>query len=188
MSAHARSNLYIGLFFLIIALFAMFVWIPLDTETGLTEKARRRILIGDALAPTVACGFILLGGLLLVFRERTAVDQPVMTRSQLGFLTQTVSVIIIGILVMRYAGPVVAEMANLLRAEPIEYRLLRATPGWKHVGFVAGGAIIVTGMITIVERKFTRRAVLTALIAVLLIIAVFDLPFEDLLLPPNGDV
>jgi len=89
---------------------------------------------------------------------------------------------------MRYTGPVLAELVNIFRAEPIEYRLLRATPGWKHVGFVLGGVIVVSGMITIVERRFTRRAVLTALVAVLVMIAVFDLPFEDLMLPPNGDV
>jgi len=155
MSTHSRSNLYLGLFFGVIALFAIFVWIPLDTETGLTEKARRRILIGDALAPTLACGFILVGALLLVLKERAAAAQPVIARSHVWFLTRM---------------------------------LLRATPGWKHVGFVLGGVIVVSGMITIVERRFTRRAVLTALVAVLVMIAVFDLPFEDLMLPPNGDV
>lgn len=188
MSAHSRSNLYIGLFFLVVALLAIFVWIPLDTETGLTEKARRRVLIGDALAPTVACGFLLVGGLLLIFRERNATDQPVITRTHVLFLRRILAVIIAGILVMRYTGPALAELANLFRSEPVEYRLLRATAGWKHVGFVLGGVFIVSGMIAIVERKLTRRAVLTACVAVLVIIAVFDLPFEDLLLPPNGDV
>lgn len=188
MSVHSRANLYIGLFFLAAALFAIFVWIPLDTETGLTEKARRRILIGDALAPTIACVFVILGGLLLVLRERKAAHQPVLSGSQLAFILRIVAVIIVGILVMRYAGPAAAELANLFRSEPAEYRLLRATPGWKHIGFVAGGVILVSGMISIVERKVTRRAVLTALVAVLLMIAVFDMPFEDLQLPPNGDV
>ena len=188
MSTHSRSNLYLGLFFGVIALFAIFVWIPLDTETGLTEKARRRILIGDALAPTLACGFILVGALLLVLKERAAAAQPVIARSHVWFLTRMIAVIVLGILAMRYTGPVLAELVNIFRAEPIEYRLLRATPGWKHVGFVLGGVIVVSGMITIVERRFTRRAVLTALVAVLVMIAVFDLPFEDLMLPPNGDV
>ncbi len=188
MSAHSRSNLYIGLVFFGLALFAIFVWIPLDTETGLTEKARRRILIGDALAPTVACVFVVLGGLLLIFRERKASGQPTLTQAHLWFLGRIVGVIVLGILVMRYTGPLLAEVTNLFRAEPIEYRLLRATPGWKHIGFVFGGMVVVSGMISIVERKFTRRAALTSLVAVLVMIAIFDLPFEDLLLPPNGDV
>ncbi len=188
MSAYSRSNLYIGLFFLIIALLAIFVWIPLDTETGLTEKARRRILIGDALAPTVACVFLLVGGLILVLFERRASDQPVIARSQVLFIGRIMSVIVLGVFVMRFSGPILAELVNLFRAEPIEYRLLRATPGWKHVGYVLGGMIVVAGMISIIERKITRRAVVTALFAVLIMLAVFDLPFEDLLLPPNGDV
>ncbi len=188
MSEHSRSNLYIGLSLGIAALIAIFIWIPLDTETGLTERARRRILIGDALAPTIACGFIVVGALLLVLRERTAAAQPVIARSHVVFITRIMAVTVLGVLVMRYTGPALAELTNLFRAEPIEYRLLRATPGWKHVGFVLGGVITVAGMIAIVEQKLTRRAVLTALAAVLVMIGVFDLPFEDLLLPPNGDV
>jgi len=188
MSAHSRSNLYIGLFFGVAALLAIFIWIPLDTETGLTEKARRRIVIGDALAPTIACGFILVGALLLLLRERTAAAQPVISRSHVAFISRIAGVIILGVFVMRYTGPALAELANLFRAEPIEYRLLRATPGWKHVGFILGGVLTVAGIIAIVEHKLTRRGVLTAIAAVLLIIGVFDLPFEDLLLPPNGDV
>ena len=188
MSAQVRSNVYIGLFFVTAALLAVFVWIPLDTDTGLIEKVRGRRIIGDALAPTIAGGFLFLGGLLLLLAERNAPDQPVISAGQIGFIARMLSVILIGLLTMRYAGPALAELANLFRDEPVEYRLLRATPGWKHVGFVLGGLIIVTGMITIVERRFSRRALLTALVAVLVIIAVFDLPFEDLLLPPNGDV
>lgn len=188
MPAQSRANLYVGLFFLTVALFAIFVWIPLDTETGLVERARSRILIGDALAPTVACGFLLLGGLLLVLFERNKPDQEIISRSQLTFITRIVGVITLGVLVMRYAGPALAELVNFFRAEPIEYRLLRATPGWKHFGFVLGGVTLVSSIIAIVEARFTRRAMLTAVIAVLLMIAVFDLPFDDLQLPPNGDV
>ena len=97
-------------------------------------------------------------------------------------------VTIVSLLVMRFAGPFFAEIANLFRAEPIEYRLLRATPGWKHVGFVLGGVMMVSGIIAIVERGFSRRGLLTAVLAVVVMILVFDVPFEDLLLPPNGDV
>lgn len=188
MSTHSRSNLFIGLLGLALALLAIFVWIPMDTDSGLIERVRGRTVIGDALAPTIAAGFVVLGGLLLILRERKAVDQPVVTRSQVWFLMRIVGVIVAGILAMRYTGPALAELVNLFRPEPIDYRLLRATPGWKHVGFILGGMIVVAGMIAIVERKFTRRAVLTALAAILVMIAIFDLPFEDLLLPPNGDV
>lgn len=188
MSVRSRSNLLVGLAAAAVALASIFVWIPLDTDSGLVEKMRGRVVIGDALAPTVACGFLLLGGLLLIIFERDASHQPVIARAQILFFGRMMGVIVLGILVMRYTGPAIAELVNLFRAEPVEYRLLRATPGWKHVGFALGGFITVSGMIAIVERKLTLRAALTALMAVLVIIAVFDLPFEDLLLPPNGDV
>lgn len=188
MPQPSRTNLYLGLGCLAFALLAVLVWIPLDTETGLVEKARRRLVIGDALAPTVACGFLLLGGLLLVLFERDAEDQPQLSLEQLGFIARITGVSVAGFVAMRYAGPALAEAVNLFRTEPLEYRLLRATPGWKHIGFVLGGVIVVAGMIGIVERRLTPRAFLTAVLAVALLIAVFDLPFEDLLLPPNGDV
>lgn len=188
MPAQSRANLFVGLFFVVIALFTIFVWIPLDIETGLIEKARGRFVIGDALAPTIACAFLVIGGLLLVLFERKKPEQEIISRSQMSFITRIVCMIILGVIIMRYTGPILAELVNIFRAEPIEYRLLRATPGWKHVGYISGGISLIAGVIAIVEGKLTRRALITALIAVLAMIAVFDVPFDDLLLPPNGDV
>ncbi len=188
MPAKSRSNLYLGLICVAFALLLIFVWIPLDTKTGLVEKVRGRIKIGDALAPTVAAGFVLLGGVLMLLTERNRPDQPKIRRSQLGFIAKLIAVVVASFVIMRFTGPIIAEMANLFRPEPIEYRLLRATPGWKHIGFVLGGVMMVAGVICIVERRFSRRAIFTGLIAAIALIAVFDLPFDDLLLPPNGDV
>lgn len=188
MLAQSRANLYVGLFFLVVALITIFVWIPLDTDTGLVEKLRGRFVIGDALAPTIACGFLILGGLLLVLFERKKPEQEIISRSNLSFITRIIGVFVLGVLAMRYTGPILAEIINLFRPEPIEYRLLRATAGWKHIGFIVGGVGMVSGIIAVVEGKLTRRALLTSVITVVLIISIFDLPFDDLLLPPNGDV
>ncbi|WP_270728867.1 hypothetical protein [Shimia sp. Alg240-R146] len=166
----------------------IFIWIPLDTKTGIVERARGKFVIGDALAPTVAAGFVLLGGLLLLVFERNAEDQPALGPSKIKFVASVVAVIGVGFAIMRFAGPAAVEVANLFREDPLEYRLLRATPVWKHIGYVMGGTIMVSGIIAIVERKMSRRAVLTGIAAVVVLIAVFDLPFDDLLLPPNGDV
>jgi hypothetical protein len=70
----------------------------------------------------------------------------------------------------------------------LEYRLLRDMIGIKHIGFLIGGVIMVGGMITVVEGRLSRRALIIGLIWSLVLILVYDLPFEDLLLPPNGDV
>ena len=188
MPEHSRSNLYLGLICVVAAVLLMAVWIPLDTKTGIVEKVRGRFVIGDALAPMVAACFILLGGVILVIKERAVPDQQGIGRREVVFAASLLSITIVSFLVMRFAGPVLAELVNLFRETPVEYRLLRATPGWKHVGFALGGVMMVTGIISVVERRVSRRAVLTALFAVAVMIAVFDLPFEDLLLPPNGDV
>ncbi|MEM7472600.1 MAG: hypothetical protein AAF340_14725 [Pseudomonadota bacterium] len=184
----SRSNLFIGLFCIAFALVLIFIWIPLDTKTGIVERARGKYVIGDALAPTVAAGFVLLGGLLLLMFERHAKLQPILSLSKIKFVASLIAVIIVGFGVMRFAGPIAVEVANMFRDDPMEYRLLRATPGWKHIGYIFGGMIIVSGIIAIVERKMSRRALMTGLAVVVILIAVFDLPFDDLLLPPNGDV
>ncbi len=188
MSAQSRSNLYLGLLLIAFALLLIFIWIPLDSKTGIVEKARGRFIIGDALAPTVAAGFVLLGGLLLLFFERNAPSQPHLSKSQITFVARLTALVVVSFTIMRFAGPIAVEIINLFRADQMEYRLLRATPGWKHIGFFLGGVTMISGIVSVVERKLTRRAILTGVIATLVLIAVFDLPFEDLLLPPNGDV
>ena len=188
MSAQSRSKLYLGLICVVVALVLIFIWIPLDTKTGIVEQSRGKFIIGDALAPTVAAGFVLLGGLVLSVFERSADAQPDLRKDQITFVAMLSAVVIVSIGIMRFAGPAAAEFTNMFRNEPIEYRLLRATPGWKHIGFILGGVTMVSGIVAIVEHRLSSRAVLTGIVAVLVLIAVFDLPFEDLLLPPNGDV
>jgi len=88
------------------------------------------------------------------------------------------------LLMMRWAGP----LASWVAGSEAEYRLLRTTAPWKWIGFALGGVTLVTGTIAAIERRLTLRAWLIGIGAVALLIAVFDLPFDDLLLPPNGDV
>jgi len=50
-----------------------------------------------------------------------------------------------------------------------------------------GGDTLVAGVIGLGERRASPRALLWGALAVIGLIALFDLPFDDLLLPPNGD-
>lgn len=171
----------LGLGCIAFALVLAFIWIPLDTETWLVERKRGRYIVGDSLAPTLAAGFILMAGLMLLFERRAPGDHP--SRQNLAFIG-TVSIIgVIGIVLMRWAGPVAA---SLLAAE--EYRLLRDTAPWKYIGFVLGGGSMVFCIVSFVEQRTTWRALWVALVAVIGIIVLYDLPFDDVLLPPNGDV
>ncbi len=183
-----KTNLILGLAITVFALALVFVWIPLDTDTGLVEKVRRQVTIGDSLAPTVAGLFLLIGGGLLMLFERNAPDQRELAISSLGFIGVLVALIALSLLVMRFTGPALVAVVNMAFDSSLEYRLLRDSVPWKYAGYFIGGTVLLTGMISLVEGRVGRRTVLIAVAAVIVLIAIYDLPFDDLLLPPNGDV
>jgi hypothetical protein len=170
----------LGLGCIVFALVLAFVWIPLDTETWYVERKRGRYIVGDSLAPTLAAGFILMAGLMLLFERRISDYHP--SRHNLAFIGAISIFGIVSILLMRWAGPFSASLAGE------EYRLLRDTAPWKYIGFGIGGGTMIFCMISFVEQRITWRALWVALAAVIGIIVLYDLPFDDVLLPPNGDV
>lgn len=188
MSFQSRSNLFLGLFFILFSLVLIFVWIPLDTDSGIIEKVRRQVTIGDALAPTIAGVFLLIGGVILVLFERRASEQPDFDRPAFGFFLKVLALLAISMLIMRFAGPAAVAVAGLLTDTPLQYRLLRDTLPWKYVGFFLGGTLMISGLIGLIEGRVTLRTVLIGIGAVVVMIAIYDWPFDDLLLPPNGDV
>ncbi len=177
-----------------VALFAiiLFVWIPLDVETGIIEKVRRQKELGDAFAPFVAALIIGLGGLLLLFekmptdsRQTSSDVQSTSGKADLTHAGVILCLLTIGLLLMRYVGPLAVA---LFHDTPTEYRLLRDTAPWKYLGFVAGGLWLIVSFIVLIERRLRMKHLLIAFCVVLLLIALYDLPFDTLLLPPNGDV
>ena len=179
----------LGAFFVLFAVLLVFVWVPLDVDSGYLEKVRRQVTIGDALAPTVAGGFLLIGGLGLMLFGGT----PTETEEPIDFLALQFAALLFGVYVLSFVmmllvGPLAVGLSNIFTGADQEYRLLRDTVPWKYLGFIVGGTLAVTATITLLEGKFSLRALLIGLIAVIAMIAVYDLPFDDLLLPPNGDV
>lgn len=188
MNPGSRSNFHLGLILVGFAVILLFVWIPLDIETGLIEQIRRRVVIGDAAAPTIAALFVLIGALLLITLERRTPDQPSVEADSLRFVFSVIALFSISLLVMRYLGPLLVSAADTIFHGPLEYRLLRDTAPWKYLGYFAGGTLLVAGLISLVERRLTLATIVIGAIAAILFMAIFDLPFDDLLLPPNGDV
>ena len=182
------SNKLIAGLFLVLSLIILGVWIPNDVETGMLEKMRRRWVIGDSLAPTLAAGFVLIGALLILLVEKRSEKQFTMTVQQLVFFLKLLFVVLFALSVMRHLGPILVQSYATIVDLDLEYRLLRELIGIKHIGFLIGGMIMVGGMIAVLERRLSRRALMIGLIWSLVLILVYDLPFEDLLLPPNGDV
>lgn len=158
----------------------LLVWIPLDVQTGIVEQSRRRTVVGDSLAPAIAGVFILLGAVLLALRHRRE-STPGMSRHNVGFIVALIAIAAFAFALMRWTGPVAAQLMGL------EYRLLRVDYPWKVIGFVSGGWVMVFGLIALAERRASVRGALVAAAIVALLIAAYDLPFDDLLLPPNGD-
>ena len=184
----SRSNLFLALGILCFAAVLIFLWIPFDIETGLTEKQRRRVVIGDALAPTVAGAFLLIGGLGLLVFERNSDDQPVLSASNMRFLIVALGITILAFVVMRYAGPIAVSLYNTLVGTELEYRLLRDTAPWKYIGYISGGTVLAAGLISLVGGRLTWKTIGIGLAAAIVLILIYDVPFDDLLLPPNGDV
>ena len=182
MLRHLSASDILGIVCIAAAVLALSVWIPLDIETGLIEKVRRQTSIGDSLLPTLACGFVVAGGLLLLLLERNPEQR--LSGENFRFLLILLVILAVAFGAMRWLGP----SAVWLLTEDGSYRAVRDTAPWKHIGYVAGGTILIAGLMAMVEGRVTWRGVIIGLLAALALIAVYDLPFEDLLLPPNGDV
>lgn len=171
---------WLGLSFLALAGVIVLVWVPLDTDTGLVETVRRRLVVGDALAPTLAGVIIGLGGVLTALRPGS---QATPDRDNLRYAIGLLVVFAVGLGLMRWTGPALAALLS-----EADYRVLRDTAPWKYTGFLTGGTVLVGTLIAFGEGRLRPRSFVIAAIACLAMILVYDLPFEDLLLPPNGDV
>ena len=181
MFKHFGGDRWLGLFVSAAALLLIFVWVPLDIDTGIVEKVRRQLVIGDSLGPVVAGSVILIGGLLCLLRPNA--DDPAVGVANLRWLGTLLVLMVLSFSLMRFVGPFVVELI----AEP-SYRALRATPPWNYVGYLFGGTLLVAGLNWAVQGRLTTRAIVVAVLASLAIALLYDLPFDNLQLPPNGDV
>ena len=183
----------LAIFFIIASLISLLVWIPNDIETGVIEKFRRQITIGDAMAPTmVAWGVLFVSIALLIdailsSRAPRASENSVMDAQSFVFLFKLTIVIIIALLLMFYGGPLLVDFLNLVNGESNNYRLLKGSPPYKYIGYILGGFVMVFGSIGVVENKFSTNGAWLSIIAVTVLTLLYDVPFDNLLLPPNGD-
>jgi hypothetical protein len=182
-----RANLYLSLGCILFALVLAFVWAPLDSGSGIILKVRRQVSIGDALAPTLAAATIGLGAVMVLLQRRDP-DQPGLTLGNLRFLFRFLVTCALGFALMRWTGPLAVALANLAGDGELSYRALRDTAPWKYIGFLVGGTFLITALIAPADHRLRLRTVLIAAAAIIGLIALYDLPFDDLLLPPNGDV
>ena len=170
------KEIWLGVFFLGFGLLTLFVWIPQDTDSGLLTKVRRTTLIGDALAPSIAALLLSLSALWLIISSLGGETKS--EKNDWLPALKISAILIISVLLMRWTGPFLIE----------EYRSLRDTLPWKYVGYLLGGSFMIFGLISLVEKRMSSSYLLLAIVITAIIGLIYDLPFEDLLLPPNGDV
>ena len=177
---------------------ALGFWIPTDTETGLLVEDRYSTQVGDALAPTlVAIGITLISALLLLSSVTSSGTRaPAATEVQpgahlssanLNFIVVLLAIIAVSLALMYFAGPLIVDGLRSAGAKLGTYRSLIKTPPYNYIGFALGGIVLVASLIAWIEGRPSLRAVLVGIAAVAALIALYDLPFNTLLLPPNGD-
>lgn len=183
-----RSEIIFALVAALFGALTLAVWIPNDIETGLIDTFRRQTFIGDALIPVIAAAIILVCAILHLLVTVRGPGEPLLAdaelgRESLGFMLIVGAIIALALVVMFWLGPLVAALTG----EAAGYRTLRDTAPYKYLGFLAGGMIMVLGLVTLVEGRLQGKRVLAVLGAVIVLIIIFDVPFDSLLLPPNGD-
>ena len=182
MRERVNQDVILGVLALLFGCFIAFYWAPLDSDTGLAEKVRGRWSIGDALAPTVAGVVIAATGAFIVLGGVMRGAQATLSLRNFAYLAAFLAIVIAGFLTMRYAGPVVAGALGE------EYRVLRDERPWKYLGFVLGGGGMIFALMSLAEGRMQARRLALALAIAAGLALIYDLPFEDLLMPPNGDV
>jgi len=185
MNKH-ESDRILGIVIVLASLLILSVWVPNDIETGVIERVRRRTVLGDSLLPVFAASVLLLSGALLSIGRPS--ENRGLTVANLRFIFGMGLIFVVTLVVMRFAGPLLVDVAGDVVGAPDGYRALRDTAPWKYIGFVLGGAAMILSTVWMAERRIGGAVIVTALAAVLGIIMLFDIPFDDLLLPPNGDV
>lgn len=183
-----NTDVALGLGVIVLALLAIFAWVPHDTATGLIVKLRGRVSVGDALAPVAAFVLMAVAGVLIAFEGRGKDWSPHPSLANLQFVGLFTALFLVSVILMRWTGPALVGLAHLAGGTDHSYRDLRDTIPWKYTGFVTGGTFLVTMLMSLIERRLSWRALFVGLAATALLIAIFDVPFPDLLLPPNGDV
>jgi hypothetical protein len=179
-----NSDFLLGIGGLVAGCLILIVWIPLDVETGLIEKVRSRVVIGDSLAPSLSALVLIVAGLMQTiqsFRTR-GTGSAELSWNSVKYVGLMLALLGLSMAAMRWTGPIAAHVGHA------DYRSLRDTVPWKYIGYLLGGSTMVFGLISMIEGRLRWRVLIISVLAVLALMLVYDLPFDNLLLPPNGDL
>lgn len=182
--SNKRYDVVISLVGIILALLTLFVWIPNDIDTGVIDVWRRSVRIGDAMLPTFAAVVILGSSIVIGLRAVFGHASGGPRAMSLKFMAKVLAVFIVSIAVMWSAG---SALVSIWFSGEVPYRSLIDTAPWNYTGFVLGGALMIFGFISIARHRVEWGNLGIALVAAILIALLYDVPFDNLYLPPNGD-
>lgn len=187
-----KAELAIACVFFIAGLLTVFVWIPNDSETRMIETFRRQTTMGDAFLPMVAAAIITICAaihfvLTLMRNDLHDTERPVFDRYSAAFMLQLITIIAVSLALMYWTGPLMVKLFAQSEAVEISYRQMRSTYPYKVAGFVFGGFTLVFAVTCLIEGRLKWWRVVSSLLVVAVLLMIFDLPFDNIILPPNGD-
>lgn len=174
-----------------IGVLAILFWIPNDIETGMVETFRRQTTMGDAFLPVLTAYAVLICAAIqltiAIFRREdpTAITTGFDIRSPV-VIGGVLLIVAVSLVLVFWTGPLAVA---LFGPDDLEfgYRQARDSFPWKYVGYVVGGFVMIFALTSLIEGAIRLRRAVSSILAVLFLILVFDVPFENILLPPNGD-
>lgn len=184
LQSEQKRDVAIGILGSCCALMILFLWIPNDVDTGVVDVWRRTVRIGDAMLPTFAAYGILIASIGIMAQNFFIKSQVPVRAVASAFIFSLFAILTISLLLMLVTGPVCIW---LWTGGEMNYRQVLASAPWKYLGFLVGGTLMVFGFISLSEHQIRWRNVGIAVLSTILIALLYDLPFDSLFLPPNGD-
>ncbi len=190
-----RWNLGIGVLALVAGIVALVVWIPEDTETGVLMQDRYSVEIGDGMAPTMSMIGVLVVSIALIAVSCLQIRSGASKADEDGIgipgesfaaMAAVAASLAVSLTLMVWAGPLAVVSLQAGGVDIGSYRELSDTVPYKYIGFSLGGFVLVFSLIAWMEGRPSWRAAWTAAAAVIALILVYDVPFDNLLLPANG--
>lgn len=181
------ARVMLGATAIAVALLLWLVVIPAGAPGEMIEVVRRRARIGDSAMPSLAALFIALGGLVLILERGGPPFLKAVPVWPLIFAT----VLTAASLAFLHVGDGLVSLMRAVWPDLSDFRALRMTLPWAWVPFLIGGAVLVAPLVIATEHLPVRRwpaAFAYGAIVAFAIAAFLTLPFEDVLIPPQGDL
>jgi hypothetical protein len=177
------------------SLAALLFWFPHDIKGGFIETSLAgRLQPGDAFFPVLLASALLSLSVVQLFsvaltRTRQESDTAIgkLTPANLKFLFLFYAIVLTGLTVMYWLGPVTTALLKDMGIIDQSYRQLLDTPPYKYLGYIGGGFLMTAGLITWAEGKVRPHAILTVVIVLFLSVLIFGILLKNIQLPPNAD-